>query len=574
MSVSDANTHGALVACTIALALLLPCGAARADDRAEIEALKGQIAELVRRDQEKQRQLDEMMELLRRVAPQAALEKQKRASDTARAEPAAKPPPSDVERSRRALDAAVADLERRPTEPTAQLPAAPAAGATRPAPDAAPPLAESTPPASAPLDVAGATSVPGTLLSQPLPGQATLRLLEPSLDLMVAAGWSTANDAELETLQGGAHDPDRRGFTLQQAELGLFGAVDPYFTAESYIVFTPDEVELEEAYGTTQRLPWNLQLKAGYYLTEFGRINPTHPHAWPWIDQPIVNTRMFGGEGLRSAGARLSWLLPLPLFSELYAGVQNANEGDLTASFLSPEGVGGRPGVRTDTRNLGDLLYFVRSATAWNMGDEVSALLGFSGLFGPNSTGGPARTFLYGADLTVKWRPADNFRGWPFLLWQSEVMKRDYTAEPIPAGAGIDEDDEQGHAHGTRTALERPLGDDEHEEDEEEEDIPGALLRDWGFYTQLLYGFHYPWSAGVRFEWASGSGESVGGRANDPLRDDRFRFSPLLTYQPSEFARIRLQYNFDHATALPGEDASTVWLGLELLYGAHPAHQW
>jgi hypothetical protein len=100
------------------------------------------------------------------------------------------------------------------------------------------------------------------------------------------------------------------------------------------------------------------------------------------------------------------------------------------------------------------------------------------------------------------------------------------------------------------------------------------LLRDWGFYSQLLYGFTHPWAAGARVEWVSGHGESVGGRANDPTRDDRLRVSPLLQYQPSEFSRIRLQYNFDHSTALPGETASTVWIGLELLFGAHPAHQW
>jgi hypothetical protein len=114
------------------------------------------------------------------------------------------------------------------------------------------------------------------------------------------------------------------------------------------------------------------------------------------------------------------------------------------------------------------------------------------------------------------------------------------------------------------------------DEDEEfTENIPGQLLRDWGFYTQLLYGFTHPWAAGVRVEWASGEGESYPeGRSNDPLRDDRLRISPLLQYQPSEFSRIRLQYNYDHATALPDEDASTVWIALELLYGTHPAHKW
>ena len=546
--------------------LVLAASAAHADDRSEIEALKKQVEALQRSDAEKQRKLDEMMELLRQIAPQAAAAKKPpaaRAKTPSRAVASTKAKEPDD--SRRALDEAVRELSPEPPMPAA-APSAEVATATTPALDTSP---ES-------LGVPGSSAVPGTLLYRPLPGQATLRLLEPSFDILTAGGWSTADDSEIRTLQGGAHDPRRRGFTLQQAELSLYGAVDPYFTAETHIVFFEGGVELEEAFGTTQRLPWGLQLEAGYYLTEFGRINPTHPHAWSWIDQPIVNTRMFGGDGLRSAGVQTSWLLPVPFFAQLWAGVQNANGGEYTASFLADEGVGGYPAVRTDTRNFGDLLYLARFDTAWNMGEEVSALLGFSGLFGPNSTGGPARTFIYGADFTMKWRPVDNFRGWPFLLWQSELMKRDYTAEPFVAGTAVDPDDGgHGHAHGV-AGVQQDGHDDEGDEDGEfTENIPGQLLRDWGFYTQLLYGFAHPWAAGVRVEWASGSGESYpDGRSNDPLRDDRLRVSPLLQYQPSEFSRIRLQYNYDHATALPGENASTVWVALELLYGTHPAHKW
>ena len=549
------------------LAAMLLATHARADDRAEIEALKKQIEALQRSDAEKQRQLDEMMNLLRQIAPQAAAAKKAPAPKTrgVAAAPAPAKPASAAE-SKVALDEAVREVEAGGVA-AAAAPAPPADdGATRAATDVAPPAS-----GSGWLGTPGAASVPGTLLARPLPGQATLRLLEPSFDLLVAGGWSTANDGELSTLEGGAHDPNRRGFTLQQGELSLFGAVDPYFSGETHIVFTPDGVELEEAFGTTQRLPYDLQLKAGYYLTEFGRINPTHAHAWTWLDQPIVNTRMFGPDGLRSVGVQASWLLPLPFFSELYAGVQNANEGEFTTSFLSDEAVGGYPAVRTDTRNFGDLLYLARWANAWNFGEEVSALLGFSGLFGPNSTGGPARTFIWGTDFTLKWRPADNFRGWPFVLWQTEAMERAYTAEPYAAPTGVD---------GTTSLATAKHGDGDGAEDtgdneEFAENIPGQLLRDWGMYTQLLWGFEHPWAAGVRFEWASGSGQSYPeGRASDPLRDDRFRLSPLLQYQPSEFSRIRLQYNYDHSTALPGETASTVWLGLELLYGTHPAHKW
>ena len=193
-------------------------------------------------------------------------------------------------------------------------------------------------------------------------------------------------------------------------------------------------------------------------------------------------------------------------------------------------------------KSLKDLLYSVRWENFWNVSDTVGAKLGFSGGFGPNATGPDGYTEIYGTDLKVRWRPTDNFRGWPFFLWQSEVMARDYTADSNPAF-----------------------------------DLPRETLHDWGLYTQALYGFYYGWAAGLRYEYASGSGESVGpyaGREADPFRDDRHRISPLLVWQPSEFSRIRLQYNYDRADHLEHKDANSVWLGVEFLYGAHPAHKY
>ena len=88
---------------------------------------------------------------------------------------------------------------------------------------------------------------------------------------------------------------------------------------------------------------------------------------------------------------------------------------------------------------------------------------------------------------------------------------------------------------------------------------------------ELLYGFQYRWAAGLRYEYAGGSGRSIGGRQNDPFRADRQRVSPLLVWNPSEFSRIRLQYNYDHANNFrDNNDAHALWLGFEFMYGAAP----
>ena len=458
----------------------------------ELEALKSEIEELRRSDAEKQRKLDDLQ---RRI-------------QVMEAQPAAVEKPAAPES---ALDRALKE-----TEPTAE-------------------------------------QAPKTDLFSRQIGGTTFRLIDISLDALFAAGTSTERDSSIQNLEGGDHDPRRRGFTVQNIELSFSGAVDPYFTGEAHIVYLIDpvvgdtRVELEEAFLTTQALPYGLQLKGGFYFTEFGIINPTHPHAWDWLDQPVINTRLFGPDGLRQAGVRLGWLTPLPWYSEVQVGVQNAN-GETASSFFTNEEffeerpIGGRPFVQQDVRNLGDLLYLARWVNSWNLSDTVTTKAGFSGLYGPNATGPDGDTWIYGADLKLTWRPTDNFRGWPFFLWQSEVMARDYTADSNPAF-----------------------------------DLPRETLHDWGLYTQALHGFYYGWAAGLRYEYVSGSGESVltyDGRRNDPFRDDRHRISPLLVWQPSEFSRIRLQYNYDRATHLENGDAHSLWLGVEFLYGAHPAHKY
>jgi hypothetical protein len=57
----------------------------------------------------------------------------------------------------------------------------------------------------------------------------------------------------------------------------------------------------------------------------------------------------------------------------------------------------------------------------------------------------------------------------------------------------------------------------------------------------------------------------------DPDRDMRWRLSPALTYFPTEFSKIRLQYNYDERENV-GRDHS-LWLQFEFLLGAHAAHK-
>ena len=359
--------------------------------------------------------------------------------------------------------------------------------------------------------------------------------------------FSAAMFSEKDNLNFGGHDPRVQGFNVQNVELSLLGTVDPYFQLEAHLVtFTEKgetKVELEEAYGTSLALPANLQLVAGQYFTRFGRQNRQHPHQWDFADQPVILNRVFGPDGLRGPGAQLSWLAPTPFYLEFIGNAQQA-EGEIATSFLSQAGetVRGYTLIDRPVRKIGDLLYMPRVVTSFSPTDELTVALGGSALFGPNASGTNTRTNVYGGDLYVKWKPVNHSQGFPFVAWQTEYLHRNYEAGP---------DDVNG--------------------------IPASLLKDFGWYTQLLYGFTYRWVAGARVDYAnsSGGGHAVPFLVTQAQRDlvgERWRFSPDLTFYPSEFSKFRLQYNLDFAGSRSREAVHGVFLQMEVNIGEHGAH--
>src|SRR6185436_2819075 len=129
-------------------------------------------------------------------------------------------------------------------------------------------------------------------------------------------------------------------------------------------------------------------------------------------------------------------------------------------------------------------------------------------------------------DLYWKWKPARAHAGWPFVSFQTEALYRRFEAGADPSALPA-------------------LGND--------------TLRDYGFYSQVLWGFRTRWVAGLRGEYVDG--DSAPGDENDIYRGRRTRISPDLTWFPSEFSKFRLQYNYDHGKAFG--DEHSVWLQVE-----------
>lgn len=335
--------------------------------------------------------------------------------------------------------------------------------------------------------------------------------LDIALILDVAAAWFSD-----EPRQTGAHDPSRTGFTLQQLEMSIGSNIDPYFRIDTNLVFAEFGVEVEEAYVTTLALPANFQARAGQFLTKFGRQNPTHPHAWKFLDQPLVMGKFFGGENSRGLGAEVSWLSPLPWFAELIASTNMANGECCARSFFG----GDDPGVNGPE----DLLYTTALKQFFDLHQDWGLLWGLSAQFGPNSTGFENRSEIYGTDLTLRYRPVDSVDRTALTLQIEAMLRR--------------------------------------------RQIPRDVLQDFGAYAQLIWQVNPRWETGARYEFVSGL-------EDDPIDpewlEDRQRVSTQLTFYPSHFSRLRLQGAWDQA----GTDSTfAIMLGLEVLAGAHGAHEY
>jgi hypothetical protein len=368
--------------------------------------------------------------------------------------------------------------------------------------------------------------------------------LNISFDGMFAGAIST--EKHLDQLEVGDHDPQQRGFNARNIEIALDGAVDPYFEGFANIVFKLDNdnetsVEVEEAFMQTTTLPWNLQLKGGQFFTAFGRNNPQHPHVWDFADAPLVNGRLLGPDGLRGVGVQVSWLTPLPWYSQLLLAIQNGN-GGTGFSFRNrgeDDTFFGRSTFDRVLRGPQDLLFVPRFENSFDLSPTQTLVVGVSGAFGPNDTGATTRTQIYGADIFYKWKPANAEGGWPFVKWQTEAMVRRFEA-----GRGVDD--------------EFPVSE---------------TFEDWGVYSQVVWGFHKGWTAGLRGDYLHMEDSTF---TDDSERQSRWRLSANVTFYPSEFSKFRLQYNHDILEAndfLGGSSVDSVFLQFEFALGAHAAHK-
>ncbi|MEN8223214.1 MAG: hypothetical protein ABFR36_08135 [Acidobacteriota bacterium] len=342
------------------------------------------------------------------------------------------------------------------------------------------------------------------------------------------------------------------GFNLNYAELSLFATVDPYFDLFTAFHLTEDHFEVEEVYVTTRKLPHGFGLKIGKFLSSIGRANAQHAHTWNFQEIPLVYHVFFGEEGLNEKGVQLNWVAPLDFYLSL--GVE-VLQGENMVSFGIKE---------PDLEHLDDEveisvedakapgLFTVFGKTSVDIGDliilgGISYATGSSRLLHEDDGGEhivAGKTMIAGFDLTMKYL-IDSYR---YISFQSEYFYRDMSGDLYGSfsegGENISE------------AGETPFN-----------------KKQSGFYTELVYRFSKLWRTAFRFDMLNRNRLKING-VDPGLPEDMKRYSLMIDYTPTEFSRIRLQYNYNKHLYYLGDlkNFGELNLQLNISIGAHGAH--
>jgi hypothetical protein len=306
---------------------------------------------------------------------------------------------------------------------------------------------------------------------------------------------------------------DGGNFNFRAAEVGIAASVDPYARAYAFFNGSNEGVDIEEAAIVTTSLPWNLQVRGGRFFSEFGRFPKYHPHELPFVNMPLSIERIVGGES-KADGAELSYLFPTPFFLRATAGGYNKI---------------GAENERVDdtkSRSWSRFTYLGRLQSYFDLTDNHSIEIGSSLAYTPSvriaeDSSGGGRT-MSGVDLTYRYQPLGS------TLYQG-----------ITVG---------GEFFGNSERMERESG--------------VRRMFAPGGYAYAEAKLTRAWSAGFLYDNAP-SLSSPGKKT--------VSYSPFLTWNLSEFNRLRFQYSYfdDQVREDKSERGNQFFLQWTTVLGSH-----
>lgn len=355
----------------------------------------------------------------------------------------------------------------------------------------------------------------------------------------------------------GAHAEDEhehggltQGFNLRETELAFTASVDSYFDVVALFAASEEGLEAEEVYFQTRRLPGGFQLKGGKFLSGIGYANAHHPHQWDFVDQNLAYELLLGGHGLNEKGLQLTWLPKLPFYLKLGAeALQGENEK--FSNYVGPEEFPGRTeddDPRVLTGKAGPRLFTGFLKVGPNLGYSSALQLGASYAYGSvhqeihdhDGDGNPEGVLdgtgsIWGIDIVYKYDSPREY-GEGDLVLQAEYLSRKRDLDIL----------------GTPSS---------------------AVWRNDGAYLQAVYGVLPRLQLGARWDAAGFTNELVLAGVKTEFETST-RWTGALTFNPTEFSRIRAQY--EHAGIYVGGEKETYGqfvLQVQLSIGAHGAHK-
>src|SRR5262252_17286 len=398
-----------------------------------------------------------------------------------------RPPDASVQQLRRGLEI-MKEQMRQMQEKIQQQEEAIEKLSTPPAPPVAPPIAA---PVSAPPAAGDREQLKQEVREE------VMRDLQPKLAAATKTFPSQFNPAAALIIDTDFSYRQHEGnnFDLRSAELDLSASIDPF--ARGYAVFSGSSdngFSVEEAAIVTTSLPYNLTVKGGRFFADFGRLSKFHDHDLPFVNRPNVLDRFVDGES-QANGVEVSYLLPIEQYVNLTAGMYNkiGAENERVNNNVP--------------RDLGEFTYLWRAATFISLSDVHSLDIGASLAYTPRVKIDQGQDrYLAGLDITYRYVPLSQaaYRG---LVWGTEIL---VNSENRPIG-------------GFPTDPTAPP--------------PTDFKRKnaWGAYTYLEARLSRRFYPGFLFDYW---------QALDPGVGDSKSYSPYLTFWPSEFQRLRLQYTY------------------------------
>ena len=337
-----------------------------------------------------------------------------------------------------------------------------------------------------------------------------------------------------------------KGFAVGHSELTMSANIDDKFYGQMTLAFDDHdgevETELEEAFIQTLALGHGLNIKAGRFLSEIGYLNQQHAHTWDFADAPLIYRGLFGDQ-LIDDGVQMTWLAPTELFlqvgTELFSGSRYPAGG-------RTNGIGAWTAFAYLGGDIGISQSWQLGLSHWEANDVEDRQSG-----GHDHGGGEAETPSFSGDseinalsLVYKWAPNGNPKSQQ-LKFQFEYFDRDEDGEVVMLNSG------------TPPEMTSYDGDQK------------------GWYAQTVYKFKPQWQVGLRYDLLDsnnrGSDVDVLAEAGlDNENHDPERYSASIDWLPSEFSRLRLQYNQDKSY---GETDHQIFLQYTMSLGSHGAHQ-